>query len=175
MARVDHQHWSANVHRLGNNVQWVSAYQAVDGSTGFAFGQVTKSTTGTTPDQLLSRKFDTAGGLVTLYNGDEFGGGAVTEYSQAVSSPTGGGLLVPTTSTTRTVIIDVTFEGTPTTFDTMTGQPTNDGGYALQFTTGGSGGGLLGGSTVPNVIGISGGGQIKTGVEYPGAQFETTI
>jgi hypothetical protein len=162
---------------LGSNIQWVSAYNATDGGTGIAFGQVDKNV-GTAPfmyNQLTAKKFDFATGVTTLYVGAQFSAGAITEYSQTTSMPSAlPALLAP--NTPPAVIIDVTFEGQATKYDAMFGAQ-NDGGYALQFSSGGSAtvGGLLGGgaaTTGPNVLGIvNPDGNIETGILYPKTQF----
>jgi len=165
---------------VGQNVQWVSTYNAADGSTGIALGQVTVNNT--TGDTLLVRKADAVSGLTVLYNGLAFSSGAVVEYSQTTSLPIignnglgglNGNAANNSNAVNRAVIIDVTFEGAGS-FDPNTFQTINDGGYALQFTSGGtSAGSLLGGiSLVPNVVGIiSPNGTIETGVFYPGQTF----
>lgn len=166
---------------LGSNVRWVSVYEATDGSTGTALGQVIPAGDATTTfdDNLLVRKADAVTGLTTLYNGSQFAAGAIVEYSQSTSPSSPTSLLSPTPAT-RAAVIDVTFEGQPTFAMTAPFGLTADNGYALQFTTGASGttGGLLGSagiSTSPNVVGIiSSDGTIKTGAEYPGEMFGGT-
>jgi hypothetical protein len=168
---------------VGNNVQWVSTYNAADGGTGIALGQVTKNTQ--TGDTLLVRKADLAAGLTTLYNGFRFTPDAIVEYSQTTSLPTVGnnglgGILGNAgnnaNSASRMVLIDVTFEGSQTAFNQVAPfGPKDDTGYALQFTSGGSTsvGGLLGGTSgVANVVGIiSSDNTIETGVLHPGETF----
>lgn len=149
---------------LGNNVRWVSTYEAVDGGTGIAVGQVTPAGGGMLFDALLVRKGDTATGVTTLYNGAAFSGGAVVEYSQTMSLPTPVSIFNPAPGP-RAALIDVTFEGNPTTFNGMW-NPTNDGGYALQYSVGAT---SSPGAPAPNVIGFIGvNGDIKTGISYPG-------
>jgi len=168
---------------LGQNVLWLSTYNAADGGTGIAIGQVNDPNN--TPnnagdDMLLVRKADSASGLATLYNGTYlFSPAAIVEYSQTTSLPVVGnnglgaifGNGGNSNNTTRMVVIDVTFEGSTTGF--VNGTPVDDTGYALQFTSGGAAANsnLLGGlSLVPNVVGIiSPDNTIETGTEYPGA------
>jgi len=157
---------------LGSNVRWVSTYNAADGGTGIALGQVTAAgQPGIFDDTLLVRKADSVTGVTTLYNGIQSSAAAIVEYSQTTSLPAPGGILAGPTTTPRTVVIDVVFEGQEG-FDPMTGLPTSDNGYALQFTTGGTGGGFLGLGGAANVTSISStDGSIETGIFYPGTKF----
>jgi hypothetical protein len=168
------------------NALWVSAYNATDGGTGIALGQVSSLHPTTFPGDymLLVRKGD-ATGVTTLFNGIYLTpGNAVVEYSQTTSLPTAGGGLggalggaLGGNAAPRGAIVDVTFEGYPTVFAPGA---MNDGGYAIHYTIGSTGavagglfgGGGAGGDTGLHVTGIvSPDNTIKTGVFYPGMTF----